>query len=61
MMILLGILVTFLGFLISLVSLGVTSSVSGRLIMVLIGLAMSLTGIIGLINRAFLKNANWRR
>jgi hypothetical protein len=60
-MILLGILVTFLGFLISLVSLGVTSSVSGRLIMVLIGLAMSLTGIIGLINRAFLKNANWRR
>jgi hypothetical protein len=29
--------------------------------MVLIGLAVSLVGIIGVINRAFLKNALWRR
>ena len=27
----------------------------------LIGMAMSLSGIIGVLNRAFLKNANWRR
>ena len=60
-MVLLGILVTFVGFLISFLSLGMTSSLNGRLAMVLIGLAVSLTGIIGVINRAFLKNANWRK
>ena len=60
-MALLGILVTFLGFVISLLSLSMTSSVSGRLIMVLIGLAVSLVGIIGLLNPAYMKNANWRK
>ena len=60
-MIPLGLLVTLLGFVITVLSLGMTSSVSGRLIMVLIGLAVSLTGIIGVLNRAFLKNAIWRR
>ena len=38
-----------------------TSSVSGRLLMVLVGLAVSLAGIIGLINRAYLKNPVWKR
>ena len=60
-MIPLGILVTLLGFIITVLSLGVTASVSGRMSMVLIGLAVSLTGIIGVLNRAFLKNAIWRR
>jgi len=60
-MVLLGILVTFLGFVISLLSLGVMSSVNGRLVMVLVGLAVSFTGIIGVLNRAYLKNANWRK
>jgi hypothetical protein len=60
-MIPLGLLVTLLGFIISLLSLGMTSSVSGRLVMVLIGLAVSLTGILGILNRAFLKNAIWRK
>jgi hypothetical protein len=59
--ILVGIAVTVLGFLISLLSLGMTSSVSGRLLMVLVGLAVSLAGIIGLINRAYLKNPVWKR
>jgi hypothetical protein len=31
------------------------------MVMVLIGLALSLIGIIGVINRAFLKNAVWRK
>lgn len=56
-----GVVITFLGFLISVMSLGMTSSVSGRMVMVLIGLAVSLVGIIGVINRAFLKNAIWRK
>ena len=52
---------TFLGFIIAVLSLGLTASVSGRMVLVLIGLAVSLTGIIGVLNRAFLKNAIWRR
>jgi hypothetical protein len=56
-----GVVITFLGFLISVMSLGMTSSVGGRMVMVLIGLAVSLIGIIGVINRAFLKNAVWRK
>jgi len=60
-MVLIGVLVTLLGFAISLLSLGMTSSVGGRMTMVLIGLAVSFTGIIGIINRAYLKDANWRK
>ena len=60
-MILLGIAVTICGFVISLLSLGMASTVNGRLVMVLAGLAVSLLGIIGLINRAYLKNPIWRR
>lgn len=60
-MILLGLVITLLGFVISLLSLGLTSSVSVRMVMVLIGLAVSFTGIIGVLNRAFLKNAIWRK
>lgn len=60
-MILAGVLMTFLGFIIAVLSLGLTASVSGRMVLVLIGLAVSLTGIIGVLNRAFLKNAIWRR
>ena len=56
-----GILVTFLGFVISLLSLTMMSSVSGRMVMVLAGLAVSLVGIIGLLNPAYMKNANWRK
>ena len=60
-MVLLGIVITFLGFVISLLSLSMMSSVSGRLVMVLAGLAVSLIGIIGLLNPAYMKNANWRK
>ncbi len=60
-MIFAGILITLLGFVISVLSLGMTSSVGGRMTMVLIGLAVSLTGILGVLNRAFLKNAMWRK
>jgi hypothetical protein len=56
-----GILITLLGFVIAVLSLGVASSVGGRMAMVVIGLIVSLTGIMGVINRAFLKNAIWRK
>jgi hypothetical protein len=60
-MVLLGILMTLLGFVLSVLSLGMTSSVGGRMTMVLVGMAISLTGILGVINRAYLKNAIWRK
>ena len=60
-MILLGILFTLLGFLLSVLSLGLTSNLQMRLVLVLAGLAISLTGIIGVINRAYVKNAIWRK
>jgi len=56
-----GILVTLLGFIIAVLSVGFTTSVTARLVIVLIGLAVSLFGIMGVINKAYLKNAIWRK
>ena len=60
-MVFVGILVTFLGFIISLLGLGLTSSVGARMVAALLGIAVSLFGIIGLINRAYLQNAIWKK
>jgi hypothetical protein len=60
-MILIGILVTLLGFVISLLSLGMATGAGARLGIVAAGLTVSLYGIIGLINKAYLKNAIWRK
>jgi len=60
-MTLLGVLVTLLGFLVSVASLTFSSSVMGRLIIVLIGIAVSLIGIIGIINPAYMREAIWRK
>jgi hypothetical protein len=56
-----GLIVTLLGFGISVASVGMSSSVSGRMVIVLIGLAVSLGGIIGLINPAYQKKAVWKK
>ena len=56
-----GILVTLLGFIIAVLSVGFTQSVTARLVIVLIGLAVSLFGIMGVLNKAYLKNAIWRK
>jgi hypothetical protein len=56
-----GLIVTLLGFIISVASLGMSSSVGGRMVIVLIGLVVSLVGIIGLINPAYQKKAAWRK
>lgn len=60
-MVLVGIAVAVLGFVISLLSLVMASSVSGRLVMVTVGIVVSIFAIIGLINRAYLKNPIWKR
>jgi hypothetical protein len=59
-MVFLGLLVTFAGFLLSVLSLGLASGVGARLGIVLVGIAVSLFGIIGMINPAYLKNAVWK-
>ena len=60
-MVFVGLLITLLGFAIAVASLKLASSVNGRLILVLIGIAVSFIGITGVMNRAFLKNAPWRK
>jgi hypothetical protein len=56
-----GLIVTILGFLVAVASLGITSSVGGRMGLVLAGIAISLVGIIGVLNRSFLSKAIWRK
>jgi hypothetical protein len=56
-----GIIVTFAGFLLAAGSVGLTASNSMRLVIVLAGIAISLGGIMGLINPAYQKNAVWKR
>jgi hypothetical protein len=60
MMILIGILVTLSGFVISVLSLALSSN-AARLLVVIFGLAVSLFGIIGVLNRFYLKNAIWKK
>ena len=60
-MALVGLVITFVGFLIAAASVGVVAGTGGRLIMVLAGIAVSLFGIMGVLNQAYLKNAIWKR
>jgi len=60
MRVVLGMVVTLAGFLIAMLGLVITASIGGRLVLTLIGIAVSLTGIMGVINRAYLKNAIWK-
>jgi divalent metal cation (Fe/Co/Zn/Cd) transporter len=60
MRILVGILITLSGFVISVLSLALNSN-GVRLAVVVLGLAVSLFGIIGVLNRAYLKNAIWKK
>ncbi len=60
-MALVGLAVTFAGFLLAALSVGITSSNTGRLGLVLVGIVMSLVGIMGVINPAYQKNAVWKK
>ena len=60
-MALVGIVVTFAGFVLAAASVGLSSSNGARLGMVLVGIVMSLVGIIGVINPAYQKNAIWKK
>ena len=55
-----GLAITFLGFLIAAGSLGITSSNTVRAGIVLVGIVVSLVGIMGVLNQAYMKNAIWK-
>jgi hypothetical protein len=55
-----GLAVTLAGFAISVGSLGLTSSNGGRLALTLVGIVVSLFGILGLLNPAYQKSAVWK-
>jgi hypothetical protein len=59
--ILAGIVITLLGFVISVASLTATASTGGRMVMVLIGIGVSLAGIIGVLARGYASKAIWRK
>jgi hypothetical protein len=56
-----GLVITFLGFALAVASIGITSSNPARLVIVLVGIASSLVGIMGVLNQAYLKNAIWKK
>lgn len=56
-----GLALALIGFLIAASSVGFMAGTGGRLVMVLVGIAISLAGIMGPLNQAYLKNAIWRR
>jgi hypothetical protein len=56
-----GLVVTFAGFLIAASSVGVMGGVGGRLGMVVVGIAVSLFGLMGLLNPAYMKDAIWKK
>jgi len=56
-----GVVVTFAGFVLAAASVGISSSTTGRLGMVLVGIVMSLVGILGVLNPAYQKNAVWKK
>ena len=60
-MTLVGLVVTFLGFVIAFASLGVTGSTGVRMAMVLAGIVVSLVGIMGVITPAYQKTWIFKR
>jgi len=56
-----GIIVTLAGFLVAAGSVGITGAMTARLLIVLVGIAISLGGIIGILNPAYQKDAVWKR
>ena len=56
-----GVVITFFGFLLAVASIGIASSTTIRLVIVLAGIAVSLVGIMGVLNQAYMKNAIWKK
>ena len=57
----LGLLLAVSGWLLPVAGLTLTSSPAFRLILCFIGVALCVTGILGFLNRAYLKQAIWKQ
>lgn len=55
-----GLLLALVGWLIPVVGLTVTQSLTARFVLVLFGIGISLVGILAVLNKAHLKNAIWK-
>ena len=60
-MALVGLVITFVGFLLAAASVGISSSNGVRLALVVVGILISMGGILGVINPAYQKNVVWKR
>ena len=56
-----GLAITVLGFLVAVESLSLATGNKARLIIVLAGILISLVGILGVLNQAYMKNAVWKK
>jgi len=56
-----GILMALAGWILPVVGLSMTSSNGARIALCIVGLVISLTGIIGVLNKAHLKEAIWKQ
>jgi hypothetical protein len=56
-----GVAIVLIGFIVAVGSIGITESTGVRLVLSLAGIAISLFGILGVINPAYQKRAVWRR
>jgi hypothetical protein len=55
-----GVATVLIGFIVAVAGLGLTESTAVRLILTLAGIAISLFGILGVINPAYQKRAVWK-
>jgi hypothetical protein len=55
-----GVLLAVLGWLLPVIGLTLTSSTGARYVLCLVGIAITLIGIIGVLNKAHLKQAPWK-
>jgi len=58
---LVGVLLALAGWLIPVISLSITKSTGALTFLCLLGLAVSLTGILGVLNKAHQKEAVWKK
>ena len=60
-MILVGLVTTLAGFALAVASLGMASANGPRLAMVVVGIVVSLVGILGVLNPHYMKSAVWKK
>ena len=57
---LIGVLMVLVGWLLPIVALTLTQSLTARFVLALLGIVITLVGIMGVLNKAHLKNAVWK-